>query len=78
MRKGQSGVPVDLPESGSDSPALQMLLGTTEEPVLGSLGHMEARDNRFSLSVIPDTTVCQGRTENRVRTLRQTLALGLK
>jgi hypothetical protein len=30
-------------------------LGTAEEPVLGSLGHTEARDIRFSLSDIPGT-----------------------
>ena len=29
-------------------------LGTTEEPNLGSLGHTEARDDRFLLSDIPD------------------------
>jgi hypothetical protein len=46
-------VPVDLPESG-----------TLEELVLGFLGYIEARDNRFSLSDIPDSTVCCGRAEN--------------
>jgi hypothetical protein len=30
---------------------------------------MEARDNRFSVSDIPDVTVCHGRTENKVRAL---------
>ena len=43
--KVQSGVPMDLLESGSDSWATPMLLGTAEEPVLGSLGHMESRDS---------------------------------
>ena len=47
--KAQSGVPMDLLESGSDSWATPMLLGTAEEPVLGSLGHMEARDTSFSI-----------------------------
>jgi hypothetical protein len=31
-----------------------------------SLGHMEARDNRFSVSDIPDTAVCCRRAENKV------------
>jgi hypothetical protein len=35
-----------MPESGSDCQAL----GTAEELVLGSLGHIEARDDRLSLS----------------------------
>ena len=44
-------------------------MGTTEELVLGSLGSMEARDNRFSLLNIPDAAVCHERTENIVGTL---------
>ena len=43
--RAQSGVPTELPESGSDSQVPQ----TT-----GSLGHTEARDDRFSLLDIPD------------------------
>lgn len=46
---------MELPESGSDSPVPQMLWGTVGEPVLGSLGHTEARDDRFLLLYIPDT-----------------------
>ena len=42
------------------------LLGTTEEQALGSLGLTEARDNRFSVSDIPDTAECHGRAENKV------------
>ena len=41
------------------------LLGTVEEPVLGSLGHMEARDDRFLLLDIPDAAVRCVRVENR-------------
>ena len=54
----QSGVPEELSESGSDSQAPQMPLGTAEEPVLRSLGSTESRDDRFSLLDIPDTTLC--------------------
>ena len=42
----QSGVPA---VSGSDSWVSQMLLSTVEEPVLGSLGCMKARDVGFSV-----------------------------
>ena len=58
MRKAQSGVPKDLPET----------LGHHRHhwvPVLGFLGRLEARDVRFSLSDIPDATVCCRRAENR-------------
>jgi hypothetical protein len=46
---------------GSRTPTLghYRLLGNMEEPVLGSLGRTEARDNRFSLSDIPDTAISQ-------------------
>ena len=43
-----------------------MMLGTTEEPVLGSLGHMEARDIRFSVLDTSNTAGYCGRAENRV------------
>ena len=59
---------------GSDSWAPQTQLGTMEEPVPGSLGHTEARDTRFSISDTSDTTVCLERVENKVGTLRWTLA----
>ena len=39
------------------------------ESALGSLGLTEARDNRFSVSDIPDTAECHGRAENKVRAL---------
>lgn len=64
MGKEQSEVPVHLPESGSDSRAPQTLPGVTEEPVLGSLGHMETKDVRFSVLDTSDTAGCQGRAEN--------------
>ena len=59
-QEAQSEVPTDLPESGSVSRAPQTPLGTVEESVLGSLGNMEARDNRFLLVDIK-------RTENKWR-----------
>ena len=59
----QYGVPMNLAETGSDSLVPQMPLGTVEGLVLGSLGCKEARDNRFSLSDIPDTSVCHRRAE---------------
>lgn len=64
MGKEQSEVPVHLPESGSDSRAPQTLPGVTEELVLGSLGHMETKDVRFSVLDTSDTAGCQGRAEN--------------
>jgi hypothetical protein len=42
-----------------------MPLGAEEELVMEFLGHMEARDNRFFLSDVPDTAVCHRRAENR-------------
>jgi hypothetical protein len=60
----QPEVPEDLSESGSDSWAPQLLLGTAEELVLGSLGCTEARDVRFS--VLDTAARCHGRAENRV------------
>jgi hypothetical protein len=50
------------------------LLGITEELVVGF------RHIRFSLSYMPDTDECQshGRAENKVKTLRGTLAQGAK
>ena len=57
-RKVQSVVPKDLPELGSDSPAPQTLLGTAEEPVLGSLGCTEPRVIRISVLDTADTTGC--------------------
>ena len=65
--KAQSGVPMNLLESGYDSRAPR-LLGTAETPDLGSLGHTKARDIRFLLSDIPDASVCLRRTENKVGT----------
>jgi hypothetical protein len=55
VREAQTGVPVELLESDSDSQAPQTMLGTVEELALGSLSRMEARDSRFSLADIPDT-----------------------
>lgn len=57
MRKTQSGVPMEQPESGSDFWAPKTALGTAEEPILGSPGQTEARDSRFSVSEIPDTAL---------------------
>jgi hypothetical protein len=68
---------MELPELGSDSRAPQTL-DTMEEPVLGSLGRTEARDNRYLLSDILYTAVCLRRAENKVATLEWTLAQGLK
>ena len=65
VRKAQPGVLVDLLESDSGSQSPQMLLGTSEELVLGSLSSTEARDDRFSLSDISDTA--GGSAENRWR-----------
>ena len=53
-------------------------MGTAEEPVLGSLGCMGTREDRFSLSDSPDATACLRRAENKVGTLMQTLVLGTK
>ena len=74
VREAQSGISMELSESGSDSQATQMMLGTTEELVLGFLGCSEVRDNRFLLSTIPDTAVCK--TRGRVGTIGQTLSHG--
>jgi hypothetical protein len=63
---GMEKVPVGLPESGSNSQAPQMPLGTTEEPVLRTLNHMEARNFRFSVLHTTDTAGCRKRAENRV------------
>ena len=71
-----SALGVRKAESGVDSWAPQTLLGTLEEPFLGSLGRMEGRDDRSSFSDIPDATVCLGIAENRVGILRQILAGG--
>ena len=51
-------------------------LGTAEESVLGSLGSTKARNDGFKLSDIPDTAVYHRRAENKVGTLRWTLAQG--
>ena len=67
---------MDLPELGSDSQAPQTQLGTVEEPVLGSLGHTEARDIKFLVVDTTDTTGCHRRAENRVGTLGWTLVWG--
>ena len=56
--KAQSENPADLLKLILDSPAPQTTLGATEEPVLGSLGHMEARDVRFSVLDSLDATGC--------------------
>lgn len=45
-RDTQSGVHSDLPESGLDSQAPQMLLEAAEESILGFLGHVEARGHQ--------------------------------
>jgi hypothetical protein len=66
--KAQSEVPKDLLEP----------LGASEEPVLGSLGRMEARYVRFSVLDTSGATRCRRRAENRVGTLGQTLAQGPK
>lgn len=60
VRKAQSGVPTEVLELGFTQ---KMPLGTSEEPLLGFLGHMEARDGRFSLSNIPDASVEKLRTK---------------
>ena len=64
VREAQSGISMELSESGSDSQVPQTLLGTKEDPVLGSLGCTEARDVRFS--VLDTAARCHGRAENRV------------
>jgi hypothetical protein len=66
MRKALSGVPMNLLELSSNSQAPHTLLGTAEEEsFLGFLGHMEARDIRFSLSNIPEINGCLRRAEYR-------------
>lgn len=62
--QAQSEVPVDLPESSSDSQAPQMPLCTTEELILGSLGHTEVRDISFSILDTTSAAGCPGRAEN--------------
>ena len=63
----------------SRAPTLEYVrpLGVVEEPDLGSLGYTKTRDNSFSLADIPDA-VCHRRAENKVGTLRRTLAQGPK
>jgi hypothetical protein len=63
-------------QSQAPTLGLHSPLGTDKEPVLRSLGRMEARDDRFSVSDIPDRTVCREKAENKVGTLRKTLAPG--
>jgi hypothetical protein len=41
-------------------------LGSMGESAPGSLGLTEARENRFSVSDIPDGAGCRGRAENKV------------
>ena len=59
VREAQSGISMELSESGSDSQAAQMMLGTTEELVLGFLCCSKIKDNRFLLSALPDTAECK-------------------
>ena len=73
--KAQSGVSAELPkESDSNSRVPQTLPGTTKELTLGSLGCTQARDDRFSLLDTTDSAVLLRKAENKVGTLRQTLA----
>ena len=53
VRKAQSGV-AHCQSHNPNTLTPQTPLGTEEELILGFMGHMEARDNRFSLSDIPD------------------------
>ena len=76
LGKAHSEVPMDLPESGLDSQVTQTPLGATEEQVLGSLGHTEARDIRFSVLDTSDVAGCRGRAENRLGTQGWTLVWG--
>ena len=55
QERAQTWVTLELLELGSDSQEPQTLLVTTEDLVLGSLGCMEAKDNRFSGSWTPQT-----------------------
>ena len=71
-----SEVLAELLESGLLTLRHHRPLGTTEEQVLGSLGHTEVRDNKFSFLDIPDAIVCGGRAENKLGTLGWTLAQG--
>lgn len=73
--KAQSGIPVDLTVRLRLS-APQMLLGATEEPVLGSLSRKEARDVRFLVLDTSDATGCHRGAENRVETRGRSLAQG--
>lgn len=61
--KAQPEVVTDLLESGSDSRAPQIPLGTPEERVLGSLSCMEVR---LSVLDTTDNAGCRRRAENRV------------
>ena len=61
--KAQSGVPMELQESGSDSRAPQTAWHRGRAG-FGSLSHMEARDDRFSLLDISDATVSLRRIES--------------
>lgn len=58
-------VSADQSESGSNSRAPQKLLGTAEDPVLGSLGRTETRDVVFSVLDTADAAGCLERAENR-------------
>ena len=64
--------------SRAPTPRHHRPLGTAEEPVLGSLGRTEARNNSFSLWNILDASICHRRAENKVGTLGQTLTQGPK
>lgn len=44
--------------------------GLGSDSWVGSLGHVEARDDRFTVSDIPDTDGCRRRAENEVGTPR--------
>ena len=66
--KEQSEVPLNLLELDSDSLAPQTLLGTVEDPVLGSLGCTEAWDIRFSVLDTADAAGYGRRAENRMGT----------
>lgn len=58
VRKGHSLESLQNCQSRAPTLGHHRPLGIVEEPVLGSLVCTEARDDRFSLSDIPDPAVC--------------------
>jgi hypothetical protein len=78
VAKERSGVPSELPESGSDSQAPQTPLSTEEVPCRfwGSLGRKEAKDVRFSVLDISGAPGCLRRGEKQSGDGGRTLAPG--